>query len=259
MEFPSIAESTQDAEKSVSFRNLGRKKAYEEVADQIRERILAQQLHLMERLPSERDLAMQFGVSRVVIREAIRTLELNGLLTVKKGAKGGIFVARDFNRPISDSIVNLLAGGEATLENLFEVRELIEPYAASQATVVGSDEDFERMAVVLAAAELENAKGRSIRSLNIEFHQLVIRACRNPILIVVGETVLLLLAERLKDTPSLKTPEVEIRTHQKILAAMRQRQPEKAKMIVVTDIQAVSERLARMNKQTSKYQTEIGE
>ena len=244
----SLVESTQDVDKSTSFRNLGRKKAYEEVAEQIRERILTQHFQLLERLPSERDLAMQFGVSRVVIREAIRTLELNGLLTVKKGAKGGIFVARDFNRPISDSIVNLLAGGDASLENLFEVRDLIEPYAASQVAVVGTDKDFEQMTVVLAAAELENAKGRSIRPLNIEFHQLVIRACRNPILSIVGETVLVLLAERLKDTPSLKTPEVEIEMHQKILSAMRQRQPENAKMIMAKDIQAVGERLARMKQ-----------
>ena len=243
------AKSIPADDKCTPFNSLGRKKAYEEVADQIRERILGRKLQLLERLPAERDLAQQFGVSRVVIREAIRTLELNGLLTVKKGAKGGIFVANDFNRPITDSIVNLLAGGEATLENLFEVRQLVEPYAASRAAVVGSEEDFKRMAVILAAAELENAQGGSIRSLNIEFHQLVIRTCRNPILSVVGETVLILLAERLKDIPGLETPDVLMGMHQELLAAMRQRQPEKAEKIMAKDIQTVGERLGRLNEQ----------
>jgi len=120
------------------FTSLGQGKAYEKVADQIRERIFAGQLRLSDRLPAERDMAAQFGVSRVVVREAIRTLELSGLLTVKKGAKGGIFVAQDYDRPISDSIVNLLAGGEASLEDLFDIRLLVEPYAATSPIGRGS-------------------------------------------------------------------------------------------------------------------------
>jgi GntR family transcriptional repressor for pyruvate dehydrogenase complex len=240
------------------FRSLGRRKAYEEVADQIRQRIFAQHLRLFDRLPTERDLAVQFGVSRVVVREAIRTLEINGLLTVKKGAKGGIFVAQDYERPISDSIVNLLAGGEASLENLFEVRELIEPFAASRAAVLGSDEDFDRLAATLAEAEREHARGGSIRPLNIEFHRLVMRMSRNSILSVVGETVLILLTERIKHIPSRKNSEAVLGMHKKVLAALRQRQPVKARMIMAKDINAVGERLVRMNRQKYIRQAENG-
>ncbi len=237
------------------FTSLGRRKAYEEVAEQIRSRIFAQHLRLFDRLPTERDLAVQFGVSRVVVREAIRTLELNGLLTVKKGAKGGIFVAQDYDRPISDSIINLLAGGEASLENLFEVRELIEPFAASRAATLGSDEDFAKLAAILAEAEAEHGKGGSIRSLNIEFHRLVIRMSRNPILSVVGETVLTLLTERIKHIPSRETSKVVLGMHKKLLAALLQRQPEKARLAMAKDIGAVGERLARMNGQSGIVRT----
>ncbi len=237
--------------KETPFKSLGRRKAYEEVADQIRSRIFSQHLRLLDRLPAERDLAVQFGVSRVVVREAIRTLELSGLLTVKKGAKGGIFVAQDYDRPISDSIVNLLAGGEASLEDLFEVRELIEPYAASRAALLGTEEDFARLAATLAEAESEHAKGGSIRSMNIEFHRLVIRMSRNPILSVVGETVLTLLTERIKHIPSRETSKVVLGMHKKLLAALLQRQPEKARLAMAKDIGAVGVRLARMNDRTS--------
>lgn len=246
-----VTEPTPAIHDSTSFSNLGRRKAYEEVADQIRERIFAQHLRLLDRLPTERELAVQFGVSRVVVREAIRTLELSGLLSIKKGPKGGIFVAQDYDRPISDSIVNLLAGGDATLEDLFEVRELIEPFAASRVAVLGTNDDFVQLAATLAEAEREHAKGNSIRPLNIEFHRLVIRMSRNPILSVVGETVLILLAERLKQIPSLETSEEVLGMHKKILAAIRQRQPEKARLAMAKDIHAVGERLARMNGQTS--------
>lgn len=231
------------------FKNLGRRKAYEEVADQIRERIFAQHLRVLDRLPTERELAEQFGVSRMAVREAIRTLELNGLLTVKKGPKGGIFVAQDYDRPISDSIVNLLAGGEASLESLFEVRELIEPYAASRAAELGSDDDFARLEALIGEAAREGARGQSIRSRNIEFHRLVIRMSRNPIIEVVGETVLLLLSERIKHIVSPQTSKAGLGMHRQIVAALRQRQPEKAKTIMAKDIQAVGERFARMHGQ----------
>ena len=239
----------------IPFKSLARRKAYEEVAEQIRERIFTQHLSVDDRLPTERDLALQFGVSRVVVREAIRTLELNGLLTVKKGAKGGIFVAQDYDRPISDSIANLLAGGEASLENLFEVRSLIEPFAATRAALLGSDQELERLEAVLAEAELELAKGGSIRALNIEFHRLVIRMSRNPILSVVGETVLILLNDRIKHIPSKETSEAVLGMHKKILAALRQRQPAKARLMMSNDIQAIGERLARMTGQEGKRQS----
>jgi GntR family transcriptional regulator, transcriptional repressor for pyruvate dehydrogenase complex len=104
------------------FQSLGRRSAYLEVAERIRATIFKDKLALFQRMPSERDLAAQFGVSRVVVREAIRTLETSGLVTVKKGPKGGIFVTQDYERPIVDTITNLLAGGEATLDDLFEMR-----------------------------------------------------------------------------------------------------------------------------------------
>src|SRR5450759_3515 len=110
---------------------------------------------LFQRMPSERDLAAQFGVSRVVVREAIRTLETSGLVTVKKGPKGGIFVTQDYERPIVDTITNLLAGGEATLDDLFEMRLLIEPYAAARVAERGSEADFVMLEGRIAQAERE--------------------------------------------------------------------------------------------------------
>lgn len=238
------------------FKNLGQGKAYEKVADQIRERIFAGDLCLSDRLPAERDLAAQFGVSRVVVREAIRTLEFSGLLTVKKGAKGGIFVVQDYDRPISHSIVNLLSGGHVSLENLFEIRQLIEPFAASKAAVLGADGDFDQLAAILAQAEREIAQSKDPRLHNLEFHKSVIRMSGNPILSVIGETVLLLLSERIRDIPSLETPATVLAMHKKILAALRGRQPEKAKLIMATDIRGVGERLDRMSEQKSVTQKE---
>lgn len=239
------AASTKD--KVTPFKSLGRRKAYEEVADQIRERIFSQHLSLGDRLPGERELAEQFSVSRVVVREAVRTLELNGLLSIRKGPKGGIFVAQDYDRPISDTILNLLAGGEASLENLFEMRELIEPFAAARAAILASDEDIANLEASFEEAERVHASEGNIRPHNLEFHRQIMRMSRNPILSVVGETVLTLLSERIKYLPSPETSEEVLSMHKKILAALRQRQTSKASNLMSRDIQAVAERFARMN------------
>ncbi len=234
------------------FRKLWRKKAYMEVAEQIRDKIFSDKLKLFQRLPSERDLAEQFGVSRVVVREAIRTLESSGLLTVKKGPKGGIFVAQDYERPIVDSITNLLAGGEASLDNLFEVRLLIEPYAAARVAELGTDADFDALEAKLAEAEREHDADESLRHRYIEFHREILRLSRNPLLGILGETVLLVLYDRVKEVVSADTSAVGLAMHQRLVQALRKRQGAEARKIMSEDIATLSRRFAELSARPAK-------
>jgi GntR family transcriptional repressor for pyruvate dehydrogenase complex len=222
------------------FESLGRKKAYEEVADQIRARIFAQQLRVRDLLPTERELAEQFGVSRVVIREAIRTLETAGFLTVRKGPKGGIFVAGNYDRPISESILNLLNAGEASLQDLFQIRQLIEPFAASRAAALGTQEEFQELEEIVKKAEAQSANGDSVRSYNLDFHRRIIRMGRNPILTAMGETVLVILAEQIKNIYSPETSRKILSAHKEIVAAISCRDVIAARETVAADISTVS-------------------
>lgn len=224
------------AAEATPFRQLGRRKAYEEVADQIRERIFSAKLKTGERLPTERDLAVQFGVSRVVVREAVRALELSGLMVVKKGPKGGIFVAEDHQRPITDSIGNLLARGEARLRDLVETRTLIEPYAAARVAMIGTAKNFAALAALVDRADAAHGRGAAIRHINIEFHRQIIRMSRNPVLAAVGETVLLMLADRLKPVASRAASGVALGMHKKLLVAFRARDAASARCIMEKDI-----------------------
>jgi GntR family transcriptional regulator, transcriptional repressor for pyruvate dehydrogenase complex len=226
------------------FQSLGRRSAYLDVADRIRATIFRDKLALFQRMPSERDLAAQFGVSRVVVREAIRTLETSGLVTVKKGPKGGIFVTQDYERPIVDTITNLLAGGEANLDNLFEMRLLIEPYAAARVAAAGSDADFAMLDQKIAEAEHEHGADHSVRHRYIDFHRQVIRLAGNPLLAIVGETVLLVLYDRVKAVLSAETTEVGLIMHRQLVNACRNRQPEEARRIMAQDIEILGRRFA---------------
>jgi GntR family transcriptional regulator, transcriptional repressor for pyruvate dehydrogenase complex len=101
----------------------------ERVAAQVRELIAAGELAAGERLPSERDLAAIFGVSRLSIREAFRLLDAAGLVDVRHGA--GTFVARRQAAPAEATAAPRVGG--ASLDELFEIRLLLEPAAAEWA------------------------------------------------------------------------------------------------------------------------------
>lgn len=232
------------------FRSLGRRKAYEEVADEIRKLIFEQRLQPTHRLPTERALAGQFGVGRTAVREAIRTLERDGLLQVKKGAKGGLFVAQDYDRPINDSIVHLLAGGEASLEDLFEIRLLIEPFAAARTAHLASEDELARLQDLIEQAEADGDLRLSLRAHNIEFHRHILQMSRNPVLSVIGEAVLRILTDRIQSVVSRSTSEKALAMHKLILAALRKRQPKKASALMAEDIEATGKRLARSSPQT---------
>jgi GntR family transcriptional repressor for pyruvate dehydrogenase complex len=226
------------------FQSLGRRSAYLEVAERIRATIFKDKLALFQRMPSERDLAAQFGVSRVVVREAVRTLESSGLVTVKKGPKGGIFVAQDYERPVVDTVTNLLAGGEATLDDLFEMRLLIEPYAAARLAERGSEADFALLESRIAAAEREHGADRSVRHAYVDFHRQIIRLAGNPLFAIVGETVLLVLYDRVKAVLSAETTEVGLIMHRQLVNACRNRRAEEARAIMAQDIEILSRRFA---------------
>jgi len=238
--------SNAPASNAPVFTSLGRRNAYRDVADQIRQTIFRDKLSLFQRLPSERDLAVQFGVSRVVVREAVRTLESSGLVTVKKGPKGGIFVAQDYERPIVDTVTNLLAGGEATLANLFELRLMIEPYAAARVAEVGTEADFAMLEATIAGAEREHGADQSVRHHYIDFHRQVVRLARNPLLAVIGETVLLVLYDRVKTAVSADTTEAGLIMHRQLLNACRKHDPDAARRIMVQDIDILSRRFSEL-------------
>jgi len=125
------------------FRPLEKKRYSDQIADLIQDKILRDNLEIGTGLPSEKGLALEFQVSRTVIREALRILEVSGLVTIKKGPTGGIFVADVYHKPITNSIHNLITSGRVTINHLFDVRLLIEPHIAMEAALHAKYEDMQ--------------------------------------------------------------------------------------------------------------------
>jgi GntR family transcriptional repressor for pyruvate dehydrogenase complex len=168
------------------------RKAYEQVADQLRELVMTGELAPGERLPNEALLARDFGVSRATIREALRVLAAQNLLRTAKGAGGGSYVTVPSVRNISDflrSNINLLTGNrDVTLEELIEARILLEVPAARLAAKRRGEGDVERLraAIPLEAMQLDTQE-EFVR--NSEFHTTVIECSRNTLLFIAVQPV----------------------------------------------------------------------
>ncbi|UIJ61135.1 GntR family transcriptional regulator [Amycolatopsis acidiphila] len=115
-------------------------KAGEMLADDIRASIIGDALPAGTRLPSERELVEQHGLSRATVREALRLLDAEGLITIKRGPRGGITVRHPDPTHFSRSLATMVALRGASLGQLFDFRLSIEPDAAAAAATMITDE-----------------------------------------------------------------------------------------------------------------------
>jgi DNA-binding FadR family transcriptional regulator len=147
-------------------------KAAELLADQIRASIIGNNLAAGSRLMSEGELIEQRGLSRATVREALRLLEAEGLITVKRGPRGGIAVRHPDPSHISRALATMVALRDVSLRQLFDFRLSIEPDAAAAAATVITEEQREDL---LASTE----QSESHVPESVDFHVLVAQASGN--------------------------------------------------------------------------------
>jgi len=124
---------------------LNKEKLNEKIVTRIKELIFANELKTGDKLPSERELMEQTGVSRAVVREALRSLEQSGLVEIRQGATGGAFVVSNLEKPIFNSAYDLYSHGNLTLAHFVEVRKAIEFVCVRAAAAKASSADISRL------------------------------------------------------------------------------------------------------------------
>lgn len=181
----------------MGYQTLRAERLYERIVEQIENRILTSELKLGEQLPPERDLALQFGVSRTAIREAIKTLRQKGLVAVEHGR--GTFVSNKTPQATRRSLELMMKiGSNGGSDGLVEVRELIEPeiaaFAAKRATKAQLD------AARAAVSIMDTALGDVDRFIeaDLDFHLALARATQNPVFPVLIDTIVDPLREQRK-------------------------------------------------------------
>jgi DNA-binding FadR family transcriptional regulator len=175
-------------------------KAYEVVAARLREQILDGELPRGARLPNEVELADEFGVSRATVREALRVLTAQNLIRTAKGAGGGSYVIVPSAEHVSESLRSglglMTSSADVTLEELLEVRALLEVPAARLAALRRSEEHLERLRAAIPRQPLDLGTQEQFVH-NADFHSTVIDASCNTLLSIAAEPVFAVLQTRL--------------------------------------------------------------
>ncbi|HEX3803763.1 MAG TPA: FCD domain-containing protein [Solirubrobacteraceae bacterium] len=175
------------------------RKAYEQVADQLRAHILSGDLPPGHRLPSEEELKRQFGISRATVREALRALTAQGLVRTARGATGGSFVMRPTAELVLESFrvnVNLLVqAGEISLDGFLEVRGELEVLAVRLAAERRTEKHLDQLRAVVAGAAV--GSDAQPRFLHHDFHSLVCAASDNRLLAITTEPIFSVLHSRI--------------------------------------------------------------
>lgn len=136
-----------------TFRPIKQSRVSGEVTEQLKQSILLGHIKSGEKLPSERELAEQFQVSRVAIREALRTLENSGFITTRQGVTGGTFVTELTFQQLSNAFLDLFLAEKISIPELYQVRLLVEPEVARLAAQRVTPEYAERLKTCLKAEE----------------------------------------------------------------------------------------------------------
>lgn len=157
-------------------------KASDVLAGDMRERILRGDFPEGTALPTERDLVTQTAMSRATVREALRILEVQGLVRIKTGRSGGAFVQHPDGESVASSVDLLIRGRQIRLSALLETREAIEPACAQLAAKYRTDEDLEALERANKAISDESGSLAAFLQANVDWHVGVAAASHNELL-----------------------------------------------------------------------------
>jgi GntR family transcriptional repressor for pyruvate dehydrogenase complex len=176
------------------------------LADALRARILTHELRPGQRLPVEPELADEYDVSRSTVREALRLLASQGLLTTVRGVAGGSFVAHPTPQQMSDYLqasIGLFAhSGDLAVDSLLEARDMLEVPAAGLAALRRSAGQLEDLRATLG--EPAGSDPQQIMDFARAFHETLLRAACSPIVEALTRPVFEVLYERMLHLTALE-------------------------------------------------------
>jgi GntR family transcriptional repressor for pyruvate dehydrogenase complex len=210
---------------TVLFKPVHTRRTFEEAVEQIAEAIHVGELHLGDRLPSERALADQMGISRPTLREATRVLADSGLIEVRPGAGGGTFVKSeavpfDLLQQRSELRLSEIAG-------VLEARRLLEPRVAQIAAMNADDDDLAFLArTIKLQRECTTTDRQRMNQLDFRFHLGIARATKNTTVVMLMRTLLKQLEiARDMSMRGPREPDTAIEIHEDTLSAIMSGDP----------------------------------
>lgn len=208
---------------------ISRRRLYQQVAEDIERQILNGSYPLESRLPSEQELAGRYGVSRNVIREALKSLKELGLVSIRNGS--GTFVSRPTTGPVSEALHRFLrhSPNGISLEQLYEVRRLVEPDCARLAAERATPEDLQAIEAALRTLEQNPDDPRLTSQADLDFHLAIAAATHNPLISAIVNPIIGPLYITISASHAYpKLIQLSLEGHKPIWAGIQGRDPERA-------------------------------
>jgi GntR family transcriptional regulator, transcriptional repressor for pyruvate dehydrogenase complex len=208
----------------MKFDPITSRRSFDDIAENIRRIIVSGSSVPGDRLPSEKELASQFQVGRQAVREGLRILESAGLIRVRKGSTGGIFVSELTTENVTTSISNIIKLRNVSLKNLTEVRIELEKIILVYAIDRMTEETLNALEDAILRAENRLAQGERSTNENVEFHLILSRATQNEMFHILMESVMKMVSEFLeKLKPTRAQSQRVLEDHRTLLKLIRKR------------------------------------
>ncbi|MFK4808813.1 FadR/GntR family transcriptional regulator [Devosia sp. ZW T5_3] len=232
--------SDTDSSETAAIAVPPRRKRTDEIVDAIKRMIVEHGLGPGDRLPQERDLLAQFAASKGTVREALKSLEVQGLISVRTGPGGGAFIERMSEGRAMSLLSNFLFAKNLTIANIYEMRKVLEPQLAASATPHIDEAGLKRLEAVILIYDHEPADQNerwNQRMAELDFHGIVAEYSDNPILAFTCRFLQRLLKDLTVAQDIYVRPEPVSRAsgiqHQRdLIAAMRSRDAASAAAIL---------------------------
>jgi GntR family transcriptional repressor for pyruvate dehydrogenase complex len=209
-------------------------RASQQIVDQIVALLRSGRLVPHDRLPSERQLAEDFGVSRVTVRDALRILEAQGLMSVKVGASGGAFVTAPSSEVIGERLNDLLTLSPIDPDQVAEARLVMELGILDLVLARATEEDIEALRAVCERAEQSLAGGEYDRTTAEQFHARLAEAAHNVAVARMAESFrgpLRMAALRARE-PAADAHQHTVEDHREVVEAISRRDRETARAVM---------------------------
>jgi GntR family transcriptional repressor for pyruvate dehydrogenase complex len=220
-----------------------RRRVRDQVFEQLQEQVVRGAWKPGEKLPSENELALSLGVSRVSIREGLQKLSAFGLLETRHGE--GTFVREATPELYFNSLFPLLVLEQTSIFHVLEYRRHIETGAVTLAVERATDEDIEELERILLSMKERAHEPELFYRADLDFHIAVAKAAKNPIFIKVNSIIKNTLSASMSGIVQALGPRDGLFYHRKILDALKARDTAEAVRFMDEHIVKTVERLTR--------------
>ncbi|APH15864.1 bacterial regulatory s, gntR family protein [Clostridium sporogenes] len=229
------------------FSPIKNTRVYEKAIEQIKEMIVEGTFKKGDKLPSEREMAESLQISRTSIREALRELEIMGLIESRQG--DGNFVKSSFENNLLKPLSTIFLLKESNSDEILELRQIIERGSVVLAAERITDEELEEMELLVEDSLKSDFKDQLV-DVDIAFHYKIAQASKNFLILSILNAISFLIEAFIKDIrknviTKKENTDMLIKQHRDILSALRGHDPIAAEKAMLSHLQYVNSQMKK--------------